>query len=183
MGLVVDKGLHANGDKWVGIVIVMAVHMCVGRDVGISLRLAKEKQLTFDLGEKLAPKMHWHGGQASTEYADHVVLERLDGLLGKVVAMVVKGDEFVCHLGEFNFDSVCKRCLVAKYLVSWDDAGSGHLRKCTTAGKNEFAIAVILECLIPGGVGVHVVEDHDVVVANAGDKEETACLVCVQCVL
>jgi hypothetical protein len=45
----------------------------------------------FNLGEKLAPKMHRHGGQASPEYADHVVLECLDGLLGKVAAMVVGG--------------------------------------------------------------------------------------------
>ncbi len=59
--------------------------------------------MTFNLGEKLAPKMHWHGGQASTEYTDQVVLEHLDGLLGKVAAVVVGGDEFVCHLGEFNF--------------------------------------------------------------------------------
>ncbi len=58
VGSVVDKGLHANGDKWVAIVIVMAIHVCVGRDVGIGLRLAKEKRLMFDLGEKLAPKMH-----------------------------------------------------------------------------------------------------------------------------
>ncbi len=52
----------------------------------------------------------------------------------------------------------------------WDDAALGHLRECTTAGKNEFALAVILEGLAPGGVGVHVVEDHDVVVAEAGDE-------------
>ena len=37
VGLVVDKGLHANGDKWVVIVIVMAIHVCVGQDVEISL--------------------------------------------------------------------------------------------------------------------------------------------------
>jgi hypothetical protein len=84
VGLVVDKGLHANGKKWVVIVIVMAVHVCVGQDVRIGLQLAKEKQLTFNLGEKLAPKMHQHGGQASAEYADHVVLERLDGLLARL---------------------------------------------------------------------------------------------------
>ncbi len=44
------------------IVIVMAVHMCIGQDVGIGLRLVQEKLLTFNLGEKLAPKMHRHGG-------------------------------------------------------------------------------------------------------------------------
>ncbi len=59
----------------------------------------------------------------------------------------------------------------------------GHLRKCATAGKNEYALAVVLEGLTPGGVGVHMVEDHDVVVAKAGDKRETARLVRVHCVL
>ncbi len=67
--------------------------------------------------------------------------------------------------------------------MSWDDAAPGHLCKCAMAGENEFALTVILECLAPGGVGVHVVKNHDVVVAKAGDKGETACLVHVQCVL
>ncbi len=138
--------------------------------------------MTFNLGEKLAPKMHRHGGQASTEHADHVVLERLDGLLSKVAMMVIGGDKFVCHLGEFNFGLVCKQCWVVEYLVLWDDAALGHLRECMTAGKNEFALAVILEGLAPGAVGVHVVEDHDVAVAKAGDKGDMAHLVRVHCV-
>ncbi len=54
--------------------------------------------------------------------------------------------------------------------MPWDDAASGHLRKCATAGENEFALAVVLEGLAPGGVGVHVVEDQDVAVAKAGVK-------------
>ncbi len=139
--------------------------------------------MTFDLGEKLAPKIHRHGGRASAEHTDHVVLESLDGLLGKVAMMVIGGDEFVYHLGEFNLGLVCKQCLVVEYLVLWDDAASGNLRECVMAGKNEFALTVILEGLDPGGVGVHVVEDHDVAVAKAGDKRETAHLVRVHCVL
>ncbi len=67
-----------------------------------------------------------------------MVLERLDGLLGKVAAMVVRGDEFICHLGDFNFSFVCKQCLIVEYLVSWDNAVLGHLRECTTSGKNAF---------------------------------------------
>jgi hypothetical protein len=69
--------------------------------------------------------------------------------------------------------------------VSWDDVTLGHLHECTTAGKNEFTLAVILECLDPGpgGVRVHVVEDHDVAVAKAGDKGEMARVVRVQCIL
>ncbi len=50
--------------------------------------------------------MHRHGGQASAEHADYVVLERLDGLLGQIAPMVIGGDKFVCHLGEFDFDFV-----------------------------------------------------------------------------
>ncbi len=64
--------------------------------------------MLFNLGEKLAPKMHRHGGQASAEHSDHVILERLDGLLGKVATMVIGGSEFICHLGRFNFGLVCK---------------------------------------------------------------------------
>jgi hypothetical protein len=139
--------------------------------------------LTFDLGEKLAPKMHRHVGQASAEYTAHVVLECLDGLLGKVATMVIGGDEFVCHLGEFNLGLVRERCLVIKYFVPLDNAMLGHSRKCAMEGKNEFVIAVVLEGLAPGGVGVHVVEDHDVAVAKAGDERETACMVSVHCVL
>jgi hypothetical protein len=30
--------------------------------LGLAFDWQKEKQLTFDLGEKLAPKMHRHGG-------------------------------------------------------------------------------------------------------------------------
>ncbi len=64
-----------------------------------------------------------------------------------------------------------------------DNAALDHSCKCATAGKNEFALAVVLDCLAPGGVGVHVVEDHDVAVAKARDEREMACLVHVHCVL
>jgi hypothetical protein len=116
--LVVDKSLHAYGDKWVAIVVMMAVHMCVDQDVGIGLQLVQEMQLTFDLGEKLAPKMHRHGGQASAEHADHVVLERLDGLISKVATMVIGGDKFVCHLGKFNFLSKIAGCAACALMLS-----------------------------------------------------------------
>ncbi len=73
--------------------------------------------------------------------------------------------------------------MVVKYLVPWDNATLGHLCKCTMAGENEFALAVVLEGFTPGGVGVHVVEDHDIAVAKAGDEREMARLVRVHCVL
>ncbi len=35
VGLVMDKDLHANGEKCVAIVIVIAMHVCIGQDFGI----------------------------------------------------------------------------------------------------------------------------------------------------
>ncbi len=67
--------------------------------------------------------------------------------------------------------------------MPWDDAALGHLRKCATAGEKEFALAVVLEGLAPGGVGVHMMEDHDVAVAEAEDEREMTCLIRVHCVL
>jgi hypothetical protein len=66
--------------------------------------------------------------------------------------------------------------------MPWDDATLGHLRKWAMAGKN-FALAIILVGLAPGGVGVHMVEDHDVAVAKAGDERGRTCLAFVHCVL
>ena len=73
--------------------------------------------------------------------------------------------------------------MVVKYLVPWDNATLGHLCKCTMAGENEFALAVVLEGLASGGVGAHMVEDHDVAVAKAGDERGMTCLAFVHCVL
>jgi hypothetical protein len=52
--------------------------------------------------------MHRHDGRASTEYADHVVLGHLDGILSEIAMVVIRGDKFVCHLGELNFGFVRK---------------------------------------------------------------------------
>ncbi len=127
--------------------------------------------------------MHRHGRKASAEHADHVVLEPLNGLLGKVAMMVIGRDKFACHLGEFNLGLVHKKILVVEYLMQWNDATLGHLRKCAMAGKNEFALIIVLEGLASGGVGAHMVEDHDVAVAKAGDERGMTCLAFVHCVL
>ena len=39
VGTVMDEGFHANGDKWVGVVVMVAVHVGVGGDAWICRRL------------------------------------------------------------------------------------------------------------------------------------------------
>ncbi len=108
VGSVMDKGLHADWDEWVPVVVMMAIHMCVGRDAGICIRLMKEEQLPLNLGQKLAPKMHEHGGGATTEDADHVVFNHLDGIFSHNLSMVVGGDKFLSHCCEFDLRLVRK---------------------------------------------------------------------------
>ncbi len=66
----------------------------------------KGEAIDVQSGEEAGTKDALAWWASIAEYADHVVLECLDGLLGKVAAMIVGWDEFVCHLGEFNFGFV-----------------------------------------------------------------------------
>ena len=108
VGTVVDKDLHVDRDEWVLVVVMMAIHMCVGRDAGICIQLTKEEQLPLNLGQKLAPTMHGHGGGATTEDTDHVVFHHLNGIFSHILSMVIGGDKFVCHCCEFDLCLVCK---------------------------------------------------------------------------
>jgi hypothetical protein len=58
VGSDVDKSLLADGDKWVAIVIVMAIHVCVGQDVGIDLQLMKTRLGILIFGSNFLDP-HW----------------------------------------------------------------------------------------------------------------------------
>ena len=40
VGFIVDKGFHAEGYKWLRIVIMMAVEMCMGGHLRVCIRLS-----------------------------------------------------------------------------------------------------------------------------------------------
>ena len=52
--------------------------------------LTEEKELSFDLWEKLTPKVDWHGWGAFTEDSNKMVHEGLDGF-SRHVALVFLG--------------------------------------------------------------------------------------------
>ena len=54
--------------------------------------MTEEKELSFDLWEKLTPKVDWHGWGASAEDSDKMVLEGLDGFFGHVASVFVRGN-------------------------------------------------------------------------------------------
>jgi hypothetical protein len=54
--------------------------------------LTEEKELTFDLWEKLTPQMDWHGWGASAEDSNEVILEGLDSFFGHVASVFVRGN-------------------------------------------------------------------------------------------
>jgi hypothetical protein len=49
--------------------------------------LTEEKELSFDLWEKLTPEVDWHGWGASAEDSDEMVLEGLYGFFCHVVSV------------------------------------------------------------------------------------------------
>jgi hypothetical protein len=49
MRFIMDKCLHANGYKWMSVVIMMTVEMCMGGDVRVHIGLRQETELMFYL--------------------------------------------------------------------------------------------------------------------------------------
>ncbi len=54
--------------------------------------LTEEKELLFDLWEKLTPKVDWHGWCTSADDSDKMVLEGLDGFFRHVALVFLGGD-------------------------------------------------------------------------------------------
>ncbi len=58
--------------------------------------------MLFYLWEKLAPEMQRESRGTATEDADKVVLECLDGFFSHVASMVIRGNNFIYHVGITN---------------------------------------------------------------------------------
>ncbi len=54
----------------------------------------------------------------------------------------------------------------------WDISCLSHLHQGSCLGQDKFAASVVLEGLCPQRVAVNIVNDHDVLVAKAGDLRE-----------
>ena len=67
--------------------------------------------------------------------------------------------------------------MIVQDLVAWFDAAASHSDEGTAAGEDKFAFAIVLESFDPGGIGVDVVKDHYIPVAEAGDDRKTSRLV------
>jgi hypothetical protein len=46
--------------------------------------------------------MDWHGGGATTEDSDEVILEGLNGFFGHIASVFLGGYEFIGHAGGFD---------------------------------------------------------------------------------
>jgi hypothetical protein len=52
----------------------------------------EEKKLSFDLWEKLTPKVDWHGRGATAEDLNEMILIGLDGFFGHVASVFFRGN-------------------------------------------------------------------------------------------
>ena len=78
VGLVMDEGFHPNGNKGRGVVVVGAVDVGVGGDLGEHVGLSKEKELAFGMRDCLAPEVARECGSGAAEDADKVNLSKSD---------------------------------------------------------------------------------------------------------
>ena len=121
--------------------------------------------------------MHWEVGVVSAYACNEVLLEGANGSLGMVGAVAMRrdkldvfigfGHEFLEPGGAFIVKDVQVRLEAAQTEVFVEGGVAAH----------EFCFAAIFHGLGEYGVGVIIVEYHDVVVAFAGCGEETAGLV------
>jgi hypothetical protein len=139
--------------------------------------------LPFYLWEKLAPEVQRESRGTATEDANKVVLECLDGFVGHVALMVIRGNKCICHVRVADGLLLYRCCLVVQDLVFQDNAHLLHLLQGLCTGQDKFAAGVVLEGLHPQRVAVDIVNDHGVFVAKAGDLWEPPHLIGVHCLL
>jgi len=122
LGLFMHKRLHADGDEWVGVVVVGTVDVRVCREVGMDIGLLEEEKLAFGLRDGLTPEVERESIGGAAKDTDEVVLPCLEGFLGYVSAVVVGGNQLVGHAGLLDLEFVCCRDLVVEDLMGGDDA-------------------------------------------------------------
>ena len=105
--------------------------------------------MPFHLREKLAPEVEGKSGGPSTEDADKVILESLDGLFSHVTTMVIRENKFECHARCANGFLVCRQFLIVQYLMFGDNACFSHAFQSSCSCKNKFAAGVVLEGFYP----------------------------------
>ena len=52
-----EKGLNDDGHEWCCIIVMVAVHMGVGLNLGVDIGFTKEKELPLRLWDSLAPQV------------------------------------------------------------------------------------------------------------------------------
>ncbi len=139
--------------------------------------------MPFYLWEKLAPEVQRESRGTATENANKVVLECLDGFFSHVASMVVQGNKFICHVElPMAFLYAADAWVSRTWCFGMMPTFCIHSRGLFT-GQDKFATGVVLEDLHPQRVAVHIVNDHDVFFAKAGDLWELPCLIGVHCLL
>ena len=129
------------------------------------------------MGDVTIPKVHGEAGVVAAYACDEVLLEGADGFLGMVGAVAMRrenlevfvgfGHEFLEPGGAFIVEDVEGRLEAARAEIFVQGGVAAH----------NFCFATILRGIDEYGVGVVLVEYHEVLVAFAGGGGETTGLV------
>ena len=173
-GFLVDDNVGAKRGKRVFVVVVGAMKLGPGREVGVEPRGAQEVQSEDSLWKQQAPIVERELGVTATKTGNEVVLESLDGSLGSIPAVDVGRGELVGNV--FRLEVGFEDCgaLVVQGLKAWATAGADEcVVEFGIAGLDDFGFATG-KGLNSNVVAVIVVEKEQVVVAFAGGEREAA---------
>ena len=90
--------MGANGGNGMSIVVIRAIELCPGRELGVEAGAAQKVQGEDSLRDEEAPKVQGELWIRGTEASNEVVLECLDGSLGSIAAVDVGRGELVGHI-------------------------------------------------------------------------------------
>ena len=94
----VDKDFHARGSNGCASIVEWTVDMCIGRELRIESRLAKEIQSDRALGKEFVPEVKREIGVSRGETGNEVILKSLDGSFSKVATMEADWGKFIVNV-------------------------------------------------------------------------------------
>ena len=106
-----------------------------------------------------------------------MVLVGLDGALGGIGAMKVRGNKLKINSLVVHQFFEASRALIVQHLGEWAETAVTQMGVQGGVGADEFMLAARLEGFGEDGITVMVVEDHEVFAAPTGSDRETPRLV------
>ncbi len=158
-------------------IVVVAVDVCKGRDLGCGLGLSEQIQGQFRWLEKVAPQREWELVVDARQDGDEMCLECLNCSFGLVLPVITGGNEFIFHAIVSYCFFECLGCFVVKDVFFQAEACRAHSADDSLVSRRYLTFCSVLHGLVEDVVVIEVNCHHYVSVASLGHEGKTAGLI------